>query len=247
MVLWFLLSVFHIITSCKGLGVKEFMLQFHGLLIFQVPGSQKRTTYTRGLYISGKWNSPNANCHDAQPCLHRVKSTALWESKLLVSFPRLWPGEPHLCAQPLPTFFYPCVFCLFVFLKNSSSPLFFFSCISVSCFWLELAMELLNNRSSSNCIADSILRACSHQISLQHSRFQYPKISDTYLNQTSWGWTIPNAKTARAGLTHIWTRFHQSTGDSMPTMLKAISTYIISTLSDLVNYPVNCLSIHIYT
>lgn len=144
-------------------------------------------------------------------------------------------------------FFYPCVFCLFVFLKNSSSPLFFFSCISVSCFWLELAMELLNNRSWSNCIADSILRACSHQISLQHSRFQYPKISDTYLNQTSWGWTIPNAKTARAGLTHIWTRFHQSTGDSMPTMLKAISTYIISTPSDLVNYPVNCLGIHIYT
>ena len=33
MVLSFLLSVFHIITSYSALGVKELMLQFHGLPI----------------------------------------------------------------------------------------------------------------------------------------------------------------------------------------------------------------------
>ena len=45
MVLWFLLSVFHIITSCSALGVKELMLQFW------VPTFQKRrTTYPRGLF-----------------------------------------------------------------------------------------------------------------------------------------------------------------------------------------------------
>ena len=37
-----LLSVFHTITSSRVLGVKELMLQFHGLLIFCVPGSQKK-------------------------------------------------------------------------------------------------------------------------------------------------------------------------------------------------------------
>jgi len=31
---FFLLSVFHVITSCSALGVKELMLQFHALLIF---------------------------------------------------------------------------------------------------------------------------------------------------------------------------------------------------------------------
>ena len=39
MILWFLLLLFYIITSCSALGVKELMLQF------QVPSSQKRTTY----------------------------------------------------------------------------------------------------------------------------------------------------------------------------------------------------------
>ena len=34
MVLWFLLLVFHIITSCSALGVKELMLQLHGLSVF---------------------------------------------------------------------------------------------------------------------------------------------------------------------------------------------------------------------
>ena len=50
----FLLSVFHILISCCALGVEKLMLQFCGLKIFQVPGSQKRrtTTYPRRFFIS---------------------------------------------------------------------------------------------------------------------------------------------------------------------------------------------------
>ena len=44
----FLLSVFHIMTSSRALGVKELMLP-----IFWVRGSQnRRTTYPRGLFVS---------------------------------------------------------------------------------------------------------------------------------------------------------------------------------------------------
>jgi len=53
MILWFLLLVFHIITSCKARGIKELILQFCGLTTFWIPGSQKRrrTTYPRRLCI----------------------------------------------------------------------------------------------------------------------------------------------------------------------------------------------------
>jgi len=46
-VLWFWLSVFHIITSCSALGIKELMLQFHGLLIFPGTWFSKEKNYTR--------------------------------------------------------------------------------------------------------------------------------------------------------------------------------------------------------
>ena len=44
-----LLLVFHIITSCTAQVIKELILQFHGLITFQIPASQKRrrTTYPR--------------------------------------------------------------------------------------------------------------------------------------------------------------------------------------------------------
>lgn len=199
---------------------------------------------------------PTAN--NALPCLPKVKSRAPWEPKLVLRFSQYQPSKhgssftaPHLCVQPPQTLFWslPILFWSTLPLLSSSFS-FPASPCSVSgwnwqwnCWTTDPSCF---DPSRSNCIADSILRACSHQISLQHSRFQYPKNSDAYLNQTSWGWTIPSAKTARAGPTHTWTRFHQSTGDSMPTTLKAISTYITSTQSDLVNYWVNCLGIHIY-
>jgi len=37
-----LLLVFHNIASCKAHGIKELILQFHGLTTFWIPGSQKR-------------------------------------------------------------------------------------------------------------------------------------------------------------------------------------------------------------
>ena len=44
-----MLSIFHIIISCKAQVIKELILQFCGLTAFQIPGSQKRrrTTYPR--------------------------------------------------------------------------------------------------------------------------------------------------------------------------------------------------------
>ena len=46
MVLWFLLSVLHIITSCSAMDVKELMLQFHGLSIVPgIPVSEEKKNY----------------------------------------------------------------------------------------------------------------------------------------------------------------------------------------------------------
>jgi len=47
----FLLWVFHIITSCKALRIKELMSHFHGLLVFPLPGSQRRTAHPGALCI----------------------------------------------------------------------------------------------------------------------------------------------------------------------------------------------------
>jgi len=49
-VLWFLLSVFHIITSSSVLGVKELMLQFHGSWI-----------------VLGTWISEEVELHTTYP------------------------------------------------------------------------------------------------------------------------------------------------------------------------------------
>ena len=47
----FLLSVFHITTSCKAQVIKELILQFHRLTTFSIPGShRRRITYPRRPY-----------------------------------------------------------------------------------------------------------------------------------------------------------------------------------------------------
>ena len=81
MVLQFLLPVFHIITSCSALGFKELMLQFCGLMIFRVPGSQEvRNTYPRRL-------------HSSTPIL------LFWGKRKLLGSHKITPSfSAHLCS-----------------------------------------------------------------------------------------------------------------------------------------------------
>jgi len=63
----FELSVFHIITSCSALGVKELMLQFHGLLLF--PGtwfSEEKNYITQGTLHFGSEGKRKLFAHHEQ-------------------------------------------------------------------------------------------------------------------------------------------------------------------------------------
>lgn len=171
----------------------------------------------------------------AQPCSHRARSRDPREAKLLLRFWKTVTGRMwqflHSSSPSRTTYTNSVLKSVRTFLKYapSSSLCFLFSCISIFCCWLDLTVEVLNNRSRSNPLLTQIWEPVLIRFRRSVPDFGTQKNSDTYLNQTSWGWTIPSTKTLR-GPMHAWARAHQHTGASMPTVLKAIPTYRTSTL-----------------
>lgn len=105
--------------------------------------------------------APTPAANSAQPCLRRAENptplrswkAALGEGANFSTALRTQPTQTPKSAR--------------TFSKCTLSSLlrFFFSCVSVFCCWLDLAVEVLNNKSRSSPAADSDLRACAHQIS----------------------------------------------------------------------------------
>ena len=138
-------------------------------------------------FTPGKWNTllqlaseaaQTSAANDAQPCVHRAKSRPPQEPKLPdVLEGRIGRRWQFLhSSSPSHTTYTNSLksVCTFLTYAPSSFLRFFFSCISLCSCLLDLAVEVLNNRSRSSPVADSDLRACAHQISLPRSRFRYP-------------------------------------------------------------------------
>lgn len=144
-------------------------------------GGQTHLNFTGSLLHLASETAQTPGSNDAQPCPQRAKP---WEPPENQTRPEVLEGRSgRRCeflhsSSPLHTTYTNSV------LKPAhtslryapcSSPWFFFSPISVFCFWWGLAVEVLNNRNGSRPVADSDMRARAHQILLLHSRFRYPK------------------------------------------------------------------------
>lgn len=141
--------------------------------------------------------------------MHRAESRAPWEPKLPLRFWKVIVGEggnsftdPHLCAQPTQTLFWSLSVLLWSTLLPLSSHFSFHVPLFAAAGWT-WQWKCWMTGAGPTLLLTQTQEPVLIRFRCSVPDFSTQKNSDTYLNKTSWGWTIPSTEKLRGPDTRL--------------------------------------------